>query len=65
MTGQDKDDNISMRRSVLHGGPGAIELALRYEQLSFGSASSEGPAESGIRAPNTCSRTAIGYGRRA
>ena len=50
VTGQDKDDNISMRRSVLHGGPGAIELALRYEQLSFGSASSEGLPERNPRA---------------
>jgi phosphate-selective porin OprO and OprP len=43
VTGQDKDDNISMRRSVLRGGPGAIELAARYEELTFGSASTEGP----------------------
>ena len=42
VTGQDKDDNISMRRSVLRGGPGAIELAARYEELGFGSASQEG-----------------------
>ena len=44
VTGQDKDDNVSMRRSVLHGGPGAIEVAARYEVLGFGSASREGPA---------------------
>jgi phosphate-selective porin len=50
VTGQDKDDNISMRRSVLHGGPGAVELAVRYEALGFGSASSEGPAQSNPRA---------------
>ena len=50
VTGQDKDDNISMRRSVLNGGPGAIELAVRYEQLGFGSASKDGPAESNPRA---------------
>jgi phosphate-selective porin len=43
VTGQDKDDNISMRRSVLRGGPGAIEVALRYETLKFGSASTDGP----------------------
>jgi phosphate-selective porin len=42
VTGQDKDDSISMKRSVLHGGPGAIELAARYEELAFGSASHEG-----------------------
>ena len=50
VTGQDKDDNISMKRSVLHGGPGAIELAMRYEELAFGSASSEGPASTNPRA---------------
>jgi phosphate-selective porin OprO/OprP len=50
VTGQDKDDNISMRRSVIHGGPGAIELAVRYEELGFGSASDEGPAERNPRA---------------
>lgn len=50
VTGQNKDDNISMRRSVLRGGPGAIELALRYEELWFGSATSVGPAESNPRA---------------
>ena len=44
VTGQDKDDNISMRRSLIHGGPGAIELAARYEELWFGSASKEGTA---------------------
>lgn len=50
VTGQDKDDNISMRRSVLRGGPGAIELAARYEELAFGSASREGPPLSNPRA---------------
>lgn len=44
VTGQDKDDNISMRRSLLRGGPGALELAARYEVLGFGSASRDGPA---------------------
>jgi phosphate-selective porin OprO/OprP len=50
VTGQNKDDNISMRRSLLHRGPGAIELALRYEELGFGSASSDGPAQRNPRA---------------
>jgi len=39
-----------MRRSLLHRGPGAIELALRYEELGFGSASSDGPAQRNPRA---------------
>ena len=50
VTGQDKDDNISMRRGVHRGGPGAIELALRYEELGFGSASKEGPPQRNPRA---------------
>ena len=50
VTGQDKDDNISMKRSVVRGGPGAIELAVRYEELAFGSMNREGPASSNPRA---------------
>ena len=50
VTGQDKDQSISMRRAVIRGGPGAVELAVRYEVLGFGSASQEGPAESNPRA---------------
>jgi phosphate-selective porin OprO and OprP len=50
ITGQDKDQSISMRRAVIRGGPGAIELAARYEVLGFSSASKEGPAESNPRA---------------
>jgi phosphate-selective porin OprO/OprP len=50
VTGQDKDDNISMRRSLVRGGPGAVELALRYEELGFGSASQDGTAERNPRA---------------
>lgn len=42
VTGQDKDDNISMKRSVLQGGPGAVEVAARYDALGFGSASHDG-----------------------
>ncbi|MDH4067057.1 MAG: OprO/OprP family phosphate-selective porin, partial [Acidobacteriota bacterium] len=43
VTGQDKDDSISMRRSIPRGGPGAIELAARYEELGFASARKDGP----------------------
>jgi phosphate-selective porin len=57
VTGQDKDDNISMRRSLLHGGPGAIELAARYEELGFGSASKEGLPFSNPRADHILENT--------
>ena len=42
VTGEDKDDNVNAKRPLLKGGPGAIELAVRYEQLGFESASKEG-----------------------
>jgi phosphate-selective porin OprO/OprP len=42
VTGEDKDDNVNARRPLLRGGPGAIELAVRYEQLGFESASKQG-----------------------
>lgn len=50
VTGQDKDDSISMRRSLTRGGPGAIELAVRYEELGFGSERKDGPAVRNPRA---------------
>jgi phosphate-selective porin len=42
VTGEDKDDNVNARRPLLQGGPGAIELAVRYERLGFESASKQG-----------------------
>jgi phosphate-selective porin len=42
VTGEDKDNNVNPRRPLLEGGVGAIELAVRYEQLKFESASKEG-----------------------
>src|SRR4030095_11619787 len=42
VTGEGKDDNVKARHPLLKGGPGAIELAARYEQLGFKSASTEG-----------------------
>jgi len=57
VTGQDKDDNISMRRSLIRGGPGAIELAARYEELGFGSASRAGIAFRNPRADHLLENT--------
>ena len=42
VTGEDKDDNVNPRRPLHRGGPGAIELAARYERLGFESVSKEG-----------------------
>ena len=44
VTGEDKDSNIRVRRPLFGGGPGAIELAARYERLGFESAATTGPA---------------------
>jgi phosphate-selective porin len=42
VTGEDKDSNVNPRRPLLEGGIGAIELAVRYEELGFRSASTAG-----------------------
>ncbi len=42
VTGEDKDSNVNPRRPLLQGGIGAIELAARYDQLGFASASTTG-----------------------
>ena len=42
VTGEDKDNNINPRHPLLEGGLGAIELAVRYDQLGFTSASTTG-----------------------
>ena len=52
VTGEDKDDNINARRPLFRGGFGAIELAVRYEELGFGSASEAGTAFTNPRADN-------------
>jgi phosphate-selective porin OprO and OprP len=50
VTGEDKDNNVNPRRPLFQGGPGAIELAVRYEQLKFESASKQGTAFTNPRA---------------
>ena len=54
VTGEDKDNNINPQApAVLSGGIGAIELAVRYEQLRFESASKDRHRPSPIRARST------------
>jgi len=64
VTGEGKDDNVKARHAVLKGGPGAIELAIRYEQLGFESASKSGTSFTNPRAqhltPNTDSVLTFG-----
>jgi phosphate-selective porin len=64
VTGEDKDDNVNPKRPFFRGGPGAIELAVRYEQLGFESASKEGVSFTNPRSehltPNTDSVFTLG-----
>lgn len=52
VTGESKSGGIGPRRPLFRGGFGALELAMRYEELGFGSESNEGPAFSNPRADN-------------
>lgn len=50
VTGEDKDNNIKPKHPFLKGGVGAIELAVRYDELGFASASKTGTAFTNPRA---------------
>jgi phosphate-selective porin OprO/OprP len=50
VTGEDKDNNINPKRPLLDGGIGAIELAVRFEELRFTSANKSGTAFTNPRA---------------
>jgi phosphate-selective porin len=52
VTGEDKDNNINARHPFFRGGTGAIELAARYEELRFASASQIGTPFTNPRAEN-------------
>jgi phosphate-selective porin OprO/OprP len=49
LTGENRDGGVNPKHPLLQGGYGAIELAARYEKLSFASAGS--PAEPPSRSP--------------
>jgi len=57
MTGEDKEDFERPRRPLFTEGIGAIELAARYERLSFGSAEQVGPAFANPRAEHFLGNT--------
>jgi phosphate-selective porin OprO/OprP len=42
LTGERKENGIEPRKPLFQGGIGAVELAARYEQIGFGSASKQG-----------------------
>lgn len=52
ITGEDKDDNINPRDPLFRGGMGAVEVAARYDELRFRSASTEGTPSRNPRAPH-------------
>jgi hypothetical protein len=49
ITGENRDGGVNPKRPLLQGGFGAVEVAARYEKLSFASAGS--PAEPPSRSP--------------
>ena len=55
VTGESKSDNVSVKKPLFQGGIGAIELAARYDQLEFGSASKTGSAFTNPRAEHLLS----------
>jgi phosphate-selective porin OprO and OprP len=60
VTGEDKNGFNAPRRALFEGGVGAIEIAARYEGLTFASANSDGPPFSNPRAEHI-----LGNGDRA
>ena len=50
VTGEDKDNNITPKHPFLRGGIGAIELAVRYDEVRFESAAKTGSAFTNPRA---------------
>ncbi len=64
VTGEDKDSDVTPRRPLFQGGAGAIEIGVRYDQLTFESEGKSGPAFTNPRAdhliPNTDSTLTFG-----
>ena len=53
LTGERKDSDVRPRRPIFQGGFGAVETAVRFERLSFGSTNTNGePAFANPRAAN-------------
>jgi phosphate-selective porin OprO/OprP len=64
LTGEDKDSDVTPNDPLFAGGIGVVELGVRYDQLTFESASKEGPAFTNPRSehltPNTDSTLTFG-----
>jgi len=52
VTGEKKEGGVTPRKDFLKGGPGAIELAARFEQIRFGTAKHIGDEFRSPRSPN-------------
>ena len=57
LTGEDKEDFENPRDPLFEGGMGAIEIAVRYDELGFGSAEKNGPAFTNPRAEHLVENT--------
>jgi phosphate-selective porin OprO/OprP len=64
LTGENKDSNVTPRRPLFQGGVGAIEIGVRYDQLTFESAGKSGPDFTNPRSehltPNTDATLTVG-----
>ena len=64
LTGEDKDSDVTPRRPLFDGGVGVIEIAARYDRLTFESGSTAEPAFTNPRAdtlvPNSDSTVTFG-----
>ncbi len=64
LTGEDKDSDVTPNDPLFGGGIGVVEVGVRYDKLTFESASKEGPAFTNPRAehlrPNTDSTLTFG-----
>jgi phosphate-selective porin OprO/OprP len=64
VTGEDKDSDVTPNNPLFQGGAGAVEIGARYDQLSFKSAGTDGPAFRNPRSdhllPNTVKQVTFG-----
>ena len=64
LTGEDKDSDVTPNDPLFRGGIGVVEVGVRYDRLTFASASTEGPSFANPRAdhltPNTDATLTVG-----
>jgi phosphate-selective porin OprO/OprP len=57
ITGEDKDSDVQPRRPLFRGGFGAVEIGVRYDELTFDSAAKSGPDFTNPRSANLTPNT--------